>query len=202
MKRTMYFLFLILGLNLGSVAFSQETATQDTPPTSDTSGANDSTFPVAETAEPVEGESYIREVMSDWEVRCIKGPDPEKENCRLYQLLKDADGNSVAEINLVDLPKGGQAAAGVTFVTPIGTLLTAQVAFRVDAGPAKRYPYSWCDRSGCFARFGLTSKEVTNLQKGAQASIVIVSVGAPDKPINLTLSLTGFTAAWKAVAPH
>ena len=40
-----------------------------------------------------------------WEQRCVRtedGADP----CQLYQLLKDADGNSVAEISMFSLPEG------------------------------------------------------------------------------------------------
>ncbi|HID36165.1 MAG TPA: invasion associated locus B family protein, partial [Ghiorsea sp.] len=107
----------------------------------------------------------------------------------------------VAEVNIQRLPDGGKAAAGVDFASPLGSLLTAQVVMRVDSGKAKRYPYTWCDQYGCFARFGLTHAEIKNMQKGAKSKITIVAVADPKKPITLTMSLKGFTAAWKSIAP-
>lgn len=159
----------------------------------------DSAFPVAgdEAAEPQIGDQYIREVHGDWEVRCIKGE--QADECNLYQLLKDEAGTAVAEFNVVNLPKGGQAVTGVTFVTPLGTLLTAKVALRVDSGKTTRYDFNWCEVAGCVARFGLTQGELNALRRGVAATVTIASVQAPDQPISLKLSLNGITAAYKAM---
>lgn len=157
---------------------------------------DESSFPVAEDVE--DGALYILEKHGDWEIRCVKGQD---NSCNLYQLLKGTQGNSIAEYNMEALPKGGQAAGGVTLITPLGTLLPAQATLRVDSGKAKRYPYSWCEQAGCVSRFGLTGDEIAAMKKGANANITIVSVVDPEKPIELKLSLSGFTAAWDAIAP-
>lgn len=181
-----------------------ETATEteaEAPAADATVPAADPNFPVASAddgGEVKDGQQYIKETFDDWQVRCIKGS--EDTSCGLYQLLTDEQGNSVAEFNLVALPAGGQAAGGVTFVSPLGTLLTAQVSMRVDSGQAKRYPYSWCEQSGCVSRFGLTDGEVTALKRGNKATIVIASVAAADKPITLNLSLKGVTAAWDSIS--
>lgn len=58
--------------------------------------------------EPQVGDTYVREVSGDWEIRCVKtesGEDP----CQMYQLLADQDGNSVAEISIFPLPQGQEA---------------------------------------------------------------------------------------------
>ncbi|MCP5089010.1 MAG: invasion associated locus B family protein [Rhodobacteraceae bacterium] len=180
---------------------TQETGTQETTETTTEANTQDEAFPVAEeNDEPKVGDLYVQDEHGDWEVRCIRGEGDAAEACRIYQLLLDTDGARVAEINIQPLPKGGKAVAGVDFATPLGTLLTAKVVMRVDSGKATSYQYNWCDQYGCFSRFGFTAAEIAALKKGAAATVTIRSVSLPEEPINLKVSLTGFTAAWRAVS--
>ncbi|WP_226782290.1 invasion associated locus B family protein [Oceaniglobus trochenteri] len=144
------------------------------------------------------GSTYISAEHGDWEVRCVRaaeGDDP----CQLYQLLSDDQGNAVAEISIFGLPKGQQAAAGATVITPLETLLTAQMTLAVDGGKAKRYPYTFCAANGCFARIGFTSADVAGFKAGAAATLTIVPAAAPDEKVALKVSLSGFTAGYDAV---
>ncbi|ULB09290.1 invasion associated locus B family protein [Cereibacter azotoformans] len=144
------------------------------------------------------GSTYVAETHGDWQQRCVRtedGADP----CQMYQLLKDAEGNSVAEISMFALPAGQQAAAGATIVAPLETLLTANLALGVDAAKPKVYPFSWCNRVGCFARVGFTQAEVDAFKKGNKSVVTIVPAVAPDQKVALTVSLKGFTAAYDAV---
>jgi invasion protein IalB len=146
---------------------------------------------------PRAGQPYVREQFTDWSLRCIRaaeGPDP----CDLYQLLRDADGNAVAEISVFPLPAGGPAAAGATIVAPLETLLTEDLLIAVDGGTPRRYPFSFCNRAGCIARIGFTADEVTAFKRGASATLRIVPALAPDQPVTLTISLRGFTAGFEA----
>ena len=139
----------------------------------------------------------MREKHGEWNVTCTEVDGTEL--CKLYHLFTDGQGNSVAELTIEVLPAGGQAAAGVTFVSPLLTLLTAQMSWRVDAGKNRRYPFNWCENAGCFARFGLTGADVNAMKKGATATVTVVSIVNPKKPIELTLPLTGFTAAFNSI---
>ena len=144
------------------------------------------------------GRAYVKEEFADWELRCIRtatGKDP----CQLYQLLEDQGGNSVAEINLFTIAPGGDAAAGANIITPLETLLTANLRLAVDGGQAKVYPFAFCRRIGCFSRIGLTQAEIDQFQKGNEARVLIVPAAAPDQQVVLTVSLSGFTAGWKAL---
>ncbi len=193
-------------LMMSPVAFAQETTTEtETTTEAETETSTGTEFKtaeeLAESAEPALGEGYLREKQGEWEVRCIKGEVVEEEECRLFNLLSDTDGNPIAQLDMQALPKGGKAVAGVDIATPLGSLLTAQVVMKIDAGKAKRYPYTWCDQQGCYARFGMTQAEIDAMKRGAKANVLIVSVAAPDQPLNLDLSLSGFTAAWNAIAP-
>jgi invasion protein IalB len=129
-------------------------------------------------------------------MRTADGSDP----CQLYQLLKDAQGTSVAEISLFPLPPGQQAIAGATIVAPLETLLTEQLTLAVDGATPKRYPFTWCAPLGCIARVGFTQAEIDGFKKGAKATMTIVPVAAPDQKVVLDISLKGFTAGFDAVA--
>ena len=206
----------LMGLFAGP-AFAQETADETPAQTADAPAgetADDelpSVFnmgeevdengdPVApETQEPQPGDQYLQEVFNDWAVRCLKvaeGEDP----CQMYQLLNDADGNSVAEIAIVSLPAGGQASAGATIVVPLETLLTEQLTLRVDGGQARRFPFNFCNVGGCVTRLGLTDQDIGLFRRGAQATLTLVPAAAPDQTVTVTMSLSGFTAAYNFVS--
>lgn len=144
-----------------------------------------------------EGQPYVREEFGDWALRCLavaEGPDP----CQLYQLLKDEQDNPVAEVSLFPLPEGSRAAAGATIVAPLETLLTEELTLSVDGGNTRKYPFTFCNRGGCVARIGLTQADVDLFKRGANATVSLVPAAAPDQRINLTLSLSGFTAGYTA----
>lgn len=186
-----------------AVLFPAGLAAQDQPaaaPEAEEAAETAPELPVGTPAEtdPKPGETYVRDSFKDWQVRCVRfedRPDP----CQLYQLLNDAEGNSVAEINVFPVRDGGQVVAGATVVTPLETLLTAQLRLAVDGGQAKVYPYSFCSQVGCFARLGLTAEDVAHFKRGAKATITIVPAAAPDKTVSLDVSLAGFTAGFTAL---
>jgi invasion protein IalB len=146
------------------------------------------------------GSNYTAAKFEAWEQKCVRtetGADP----CQLYLLLKDKDGNSVAEFTMFNLPKGseGPAVAGATFIAPLETLLTAGMTLQIDGAKGKVYPYTFCTQIGCVARIGFTAEEVEGMKSGANAVITIVPFVAPDQKVELSMSLKGFTAGLEAV---
>lgn len=144
------------------------------------------------------GATYVAAMHGDWEQRCIRtedGADP----CNLYQLLRDDQGNAVAEFSIFGLPAGQQAVAGATAIVPLETLLTSDLSLQVDAAKAKLYPFSWCSPIGCVARIGFTQAEVDAMKRGNAATMTIVPAVAPDQKVALKISLRGFTAGLTAV---
>jgi invasion protein IalB len=164
-----------------------------------TEQAADSPLTTLSTGEVVngdgEGESYVGNTHGDWEMICVRLADQE-DPCQMYQLLRDSEGNATAEITMFPLPPGQEAAAGATILTPLETLLTAQLVMQVDQGAAKRYPFTFCTAIGCIARVGFTAEEVDSFRRGAGAVWQLVPVAAPDQVVELTMSLSGFTAAF------
>ncbi len=108
---------------------------------------------------------------------------------------------SVAEFNLFQLPQDGQIIAGANIVVPLETFLPDGLTLAVDGENAREYPFRFCNRAGCVARIGLTPDEVAEMQAGAAGSMRIVPAAAPDTEVVLTISLTGFTAAYAAITP-
>lgn len=137
----------------------------------------------------------VRDTFGDWQIRCA----PDGNECFMYQLALDAQRNPVAEVSILKLPAEAEAAAGVTVVTPLGTLLPSGVVLQVDSGERRQYPFAWCSQVGCFSRFGLDEPGVAGMKRGNVGKITLVSVGQPDQPVTLDLSLTGFTAAYDAL---
>lgn len=179
-------------------AGASEESAQDQEPVVDGNSADGLSTGTPVDQGPQVGQTYVAETFQDWELRCVRA-DGGKDPCQLYQLLKDSDDNSVAEFSMFNLPAGGQAAAGATIITPLETLLTAELRLAVDGSQAKRYPYSFCSGVGCFSRVGFTEEEVNQFKRGASATVTIVPAAAPDSTVDLALSLSGFTAGWNAV---
>ncbi|MEE9426532.1 MAG: invasion associated locus B family protein [Paracoccaceae bacterium] len=192
---------IALVLTLPIVAYAQDTTTTETPePTPADAEAPSSDSSLSLGQELVDGEivgtTYVRETYGDWALRCIRTADG-KDPCQLYQLMKDGNGNSVAEISLFELPAGQQAVAGATIAAPLETLLTEQLTLQVDGGGSKRYPFSYCASQACYVRIGLTAQDLDGFQRGASATVIIVPVAAPDTHLGLNLSLSGFTNGYK-----
>jgi invasion protein IalB len=171
-----------------------ENATPDAAPAE---AAETETATAGDPAAP-EVMEIVRDTFGDWEVRCA----PQGEDCFLYQLAMDSQNNPVAEVSILKLPEGSEAAAGVTMVTPLGSLLQSGIVLQVDQGEARQYPFNWCSQVGCFARFGLTQESINSMKRGRTATVMLASVAAPEAPVSLNLSLTGFTAGYDSlVAP-
>lgn len=183
-------------------AFSQDTGA-DTTPTDDAAAAGvlatDPTISMGEEVKEDIGQPFVRETHGDWELRCIRVPEGQKEPCQLYQLLRDQSGNPVSEINVFFISSEQGDAAGATVVTPLDTLLTPQLRLTIDGANAKRYPFAWCATTGCFSRLGFAPEDISNFKRGAQAEITIVPLQAPNTEVSLKVSLTGFTAGFDAL---
>ena len=92
-----------------------------------------------------------------------------------------------------------QAVAGATLVVPLGTLLSEGLKISVDDGPLKVYNYAFCAIGGCFARVGFTEQDIESFKAGNTAKLTIVPAQAPDQVVEITASLSGFTAAFNEV---
>ena len=126
-----------------------------------------------------------------WEIRCSE----QEGSCRMVELATDSEDNSVVNVAMQVLPEGSSAQLGVVMISPLLTLLPRGISVAVDDGVPAAYPFSWCDRQGCYARFGLTAAQVDSFKNGGAASIKIFAITNADTPVEASLSLAGFTDA-------
>jgi invasion protein IalB len=189
---------LALALSATALAAGAQEAAPETAEGGAADAATGSDLSMGTDAEPAVGQLYVAGEFGDWDLRCVKSEDG-NDPCQLYQLLIDAEGNSVAEVSLFNIPEGGPAVAGATIITPLETLLTEQLRLGVDAADPKQYPFSFCSQVGCFARVGFTEAEVDALRRGVEATVTIVPAAAPGQRVELKMSLAGFTAGFQAV---
>ena len=188
----------IFSFGLSLAAFAQDAVETVEPPVDDVAAV-----PGLSTGTPVDdanavGQPYTLETHGDWNINCLKAPEGQSDPCSMFQLLMDAQDNTVAEISLFHFGNGDIDAAA-TVTVPLDTLLTAQLTLTVDGANGRRYPYTVCSPTGCQARIGLTAPDVSLLKKGSQATLTIVPYAAPDVQVPTTVSLTGFTAAYTRV---
>jgi invasion protein IalB len=171
-----------LALSVALPAYAQE-ATPEAPAeapaeatTGDAATADGLTMGTEVGSEAGVGDSYVKANFEAWEQRCVRtesGIDP----CQLYVLLKDENGQAVAEFSVFNLPAGteGPAAAGGTFIAPLETLLTNGVTITVDQNKPRAYPFTFCASIGCVVRLGFTAEEVELFKKGATATLSTVT---------------------------
>mgnify|MGYP001216730462 CR=1 FL=1 len=141
---------------------------------------------------------YDKATFGDWTLRCVKTSRP-IDPCQLFQLMYNLDGTPVAEFNLNVIETNGAVVVAATVITPLETLLTAQLTIQVDGKNSKVYPFVFCLKIGCVARVGLTEADLDSYRTGNQATVTMVPAGAPKQYENLILSLDGFKAGQKAL---
>lgn len=198
MKQLLPFLAAMIVAIWSTTALAQEaTEAEEAAPTTEENG--DAAFSDLGQAEGTDlTQPFIREVFGDWAHRCIRIAE-NTDQCQLYQLLLGPDASPIAEVSIVPILNAGEAVAGVVVIVPLETLLTEKLTVRVDGGEGRIYDFDFCNLAGCVARFGLTQSQIDAFKRGASSVMTIVPAGAPDQRIEMTASLTGFTAGYSAL---
>jgi len=165
----------------------------------DTTGAETATE--AEAAPEAEGalapgEPYLVATHRDWEILCTRFEADGDEMCEMYQLLLDEGETPIAEISIAALPAEAGAAAGATITTPLETFLPAGIGWSIgDAEDMRVEGFRMCAAIGCIARIGFSAEEIEAMKRGSHANVTIAPFVAIDQPVDIRVSLLGFTAA-------
>lgn len=145
-----------------------------------------------------EDPTYTKSTHGDWQIKCLRTEDG-NDPCHIFQLLKEENGNPIAEVSIFRIDQE-KAEAGATIVVPLGTLLPAELKLSVDGGRAKSYPYAFCTMIGCYSRIGMSAEDISAFKRGAKAILTIVPAQAPDQEVDISASLSGFTDAYGGIA--
>jgi len=151
--------------------------------------------PAKDVTNPSEGEQSD---LSPQSLRDAKSGAP----CVMAQIGSDKNGTPMLEMVLRKLPEPqtvqGVAVIAVTdIITPLGVVLTSGVSMKIDSGKEQRAPYQICTEQGCLVREPLTEDAVARFKRGANTLLTIVA--AQQGPIEVNLSLAGFTKAYAAL---
>ncbi len=134
----------------------------------------------------------------DWAVICLKNDDGE-ENCYMQHLVLNDEATPIARIEVSKLLNDPERAAGSIIALPLGVLLQDGILIQVDQALPRRYQYAVCDATGCYARIAFTNAEITRMKAGNSMRMTIFAYANPDDPIELMVSLTGFTSAFESM---
>ncbi|WP_172329399.1 invasion associated locus B family protein [Mangrovicoccus sp. HB161399] len=202
---------LLLSLTFALATTAAVAQDQAQPAPADGAGGETAGLSAGEPAAPRErptsrdqvqpGQLYVPKTVQDWEIRCGRAPDGQTDPCQMYQLLRDGSGTPTAEFTLFRI-EGAAFVAGAMIVTPLETLLPHGVAFSVDGGPPKRYPFKYCNPTGCVAEVGFSADDIAAMKRGAKGTVTIVPVVAQNTNVDLSLSLSGFTASYDGLPPR
>ena len=147
------------------------------------------------------GEIYLAGNKGDWNVRCITSNPGEIDKCEIQQLLFLNENTPIADISIFKLPEGDRAIAAANVMVPLETLLTKKFRFAFSEDSVKEFPYSFCNQNGCLVRMGLLKEDIEAMKKGSSSELSITHISSPEASINLSLSLSGFTAAFDIIRP-
>lgn len=140
-------------------------------------------------------ETHTISTFGDWQLSCeSKG---EQSSCRMTIAgSTDAAGRPVA-IQLAS-DAGNDAGQIFFFLTPLDLLLPKGIEMRVDGGPVMRLAYRSCHATGCIAPFRMSGTVLKRFRRGYKLDVRLYSLDG--KPMDIALSLKGFTAAFKALS--
>ena len=141
--------------------------------------------------------------FDDWELVCrnaeaeAAGDDAAPVgDCRISQRLAVADSGQTVFL-LTGLPGDATGTYVAIVSVPLRGYLAPGIELQVDSRDPVRILYETCDPSGCHAGFPLEGEILQAFRAGLTARFRIWT--ARDEPVDLDISLIGFTAAFEAL---
>ncbi len=136
--------------------------------------------------------------FQDWMVRCEQPPDGAAEQCFVFQNLVLRKGKGRVLLFAVTYPpKRAEPVAILTF--PLGISLPPGISMQVAEDEPLRLAIEHCIPGGCRTVLPLEKKLLDKLK--AEAQVQVTFHDARRRPVKLTVSLKGFTAALMELHP-
>lgn len=139
----------------------------------------------------VPGSAAAPEKFGDWELFCQP-----TGGCRISQRLAvEGSGETVFLLTAVRSDPSGPF-VGIVSV-PLRGYLAPGIELRVDARKPYQLLYETCDPAGCHAGFPLEGGVLNDFRAGTTARFRVWT--AKDNPVDIDVSLIGFTRAFAAL---
>lgn len=138
--------------------------------------------------------------FNDWRMVCETPAKGGKKQCEVFQRMtwgKEKQGAALT--TLVHMGKvKDKPATMIRVVAPLGTLLTAGMAIKIDDGKQIKVPYLQCLPGGCLVDLVFDDEMMEKMKKG---KVMFVAYRLPNgKDSTLKVSLKGFAQALDALA--
>ena len=132
-----------------------------------------------------------------WVERCSKPEGAKKERCEIFQRisLKDS-GQRVLEFAIAMSEEKGKYAQGVV-ILPLGIKVQQGVRMQIDENDPYRFNVHHCEANGCVGFVDMDKKLLNKMKKGE--IITLGMFAASGKPLNIKMSLSGFSKALKKI---
>lgn len=137
-----------------------------------------------------------------WKVQCEttpprQGAEPEKQ-CGMVQTTHSEKSDKVGlTLVMVKAKQNGKDVTMMRIMAPIGVFLPTGIALEVDGGAIGRVPFTRCLPQVCIAFAEAQAPTLDKMRKGANANFIIYE--APGVGVPMTISLSGFSAAYNAL---
>lgn len=131
-----------------------------------------------------------------WQVICGRPVGAKLERCAAVQSVTAEDRPNVG-LTVTFLKAANRSKKLLRVVAPLGVLLPTGLGLKIDDKDIGRVPFIKCGKIGCVADVVVSDDLATNLKKGSTAIFIIFQT--PEAGIAIPISLTGFTAAFKAM---
>ena len=130
----------------------------------------------------------------DWQVQCDTG---DAISCRMSigAEATSANGTHIAIELVGERPAKGEPLFYVR--APLDLLVANGMELRLTEGKALRLSYRSCHAAGCLAPFRLTGEIAARFRRDASLTLRLFDLEA--RPVDIRVSLTGFTAAMKVM---
>jgi invasion protein IalB len=148
-----------------------------------------------------QGKAEAPKDFSDWRLVCAAPPKGGKKQCEVFQRMtwSKEKGQGTALTTLVHMGKNkDKDVTMIRVVTPLGTLLTAGMAIKIDDGKQIKVPYLQCLPGGCLVDMVFDPEMMDKMKKGK--TMFVAYRAGNGKDAQLPVSLKGFGPALDAMA--
>ncbi len=123
--------------------------------------------------------------------------DAEKTHCAVVQKVAVAEtGQRVIEFSVSNV-KNNDNDRGV-MILPLGVLVQNEIVMTIDEGVSYGFKINHCNSQGCFAYLDMSPEMIKELKRGNELNIYMVDSNR--QPVQMRLSLKGFTKAYKKLS--
>lgn len=149
-------------------------------------------------AAPAEAVSAREQDYQDWRLRCEKRTDADAESCVMFQAITATVKDRKQRIlNVAVRYPAPEQPPMLFFSVPLGVYLPGGLLLQIDEGTALRLQIEVCNPNGCHTRLALEEPLIDDFKVGRQAKVTFQD--GRQREVAVPVSLTGFTAAFKAL---